>query len=292
MFYPGRKKKVPMAASGLNFTSDMSVNQRIQNPVPPNSSAPVAQGSAGKKGPSGPGIAAIADLAGGVGAAAEGINPDATARYNAAAGSDNRVDKLLPAAKKLPIIGGFVQGAAGISEAARGDGTNAARNIVADNLGGANTVKAVISGRLEEAIPIYGGFAKARRIRREQAKIKRREDAAKANQALRQSNASFSVLTFRNGGKIKTKSEQAVILGGKTHEEGGNPVVDAKSGEKVAETEREEILFTRSQTESIEKHIQMFDETKDERHLLMLGKEVKEIILNQTKDNSGKYAIS
>ncbi|UJP63996.1 hypothetical protein [Mongoliitalea daihaiensis] len=81
--------------------------------------------------------------------------------------------------------------------------------------------------------------------------------------------------------------EQAVILGGKRHSEGGNDVID-ESGEKVAETEREEIIFTKEQTELIETlcgEIKQGDETAYER----LGSYIKDIILNRTKDNSGKF---
>lgn len=81
--------------------------------------------------------------------------------------------------------------------------------------------------------------------------------------------------------------DKAVILGGKRHKDGGNDVVD-QNGEKVAETEREEIIFSKSQTEMIEASIAKI-EGGDESEYLNLGSYVKEIINTRTKDNSGKF---
>ena len=79
----------------------------------------------------------------------------------------------------------------------------------------------------------------------------------------------------------------AVILGGERHKDGGNDIVD-ETGEKVAETEREELLFTKEQTELIEKSIRLID-GGDETEYANLGSYVKGIILERTKDESGKF---
>lgn len=81
--------------------------------------------------------------------------------------------------------------------------------------------------------------------------------------------------------------DKAVILGGKRHKDGGNDVVD-QNGEKVAETEREEIIFSKGQTEMIEASIAKI-QGGDESEYLNLGSYVKEIINTRTKDNSGKF---
>lgn len=97
---------------------------------------------------------------------------------------------------------------------------------------------------------------------------------------------------MKDGGEIpdgedQPQKEEAVILGGKRHKEGGNDIVD-ETGEKVAETEREEIIFTKEQTEMIERSISLID-SGDKEQYVALGSYVKDIILNRTEDNSGKF---
>jgi hypothetical protein len=97
---------------------------------------------------------------------------------------------------------------------------------------------------------------------------------------------------FEDGGEIpdgtdQQTSEEAVILGGKRHSKGGNDILD-EAGNKVAETEREELLFTKEQTQMIETSIKKINDG-DETEYTNLGAYVKDIILNRTKDNSGKF---
>ena len=80
--------------------------------------------------------------------------------------------------------------------------------------------------------------------------------------------------------------DQAVILGGNLHEDGGNPIVD-KKGEVVAETEREELLLNDKQTSALEKHAKLYEETNDKVHFLHMGEIMKEVIdnvIDQSKD--------
>lgn len=107
------------------------------------------------------------------------------------------------------------------------------------------------------------------------------------------SNAQYLTQTFAAGGAIaapESKSgENAVVLGGNLHEDGGNPVVDGKTGEKVLETEREELMFTSEQTKEIESLIGKFESGNDELDLIRLGQYVKTIVDTQMTDNSGMY---
>lgn len=89
-------------------------------------------------------------------------------------------------------------------------------------------------------------------------------------------------------GEPSLDDDQAVILDGKSHEDGGNDVVDSSSGEKVAETEREELIFSASQTNKIEKHIAAYEQSKDKADLIYLGECVADIINNKTVDHSKK----
>lgn len=88
-------------------------------------------------------------------------------------------------------------------------------------------------------------------------------------------------------GEDQAPNDKAVILGGKLHKDGGNDIID-ETGQKVAETEREEILFTKEQTEQIERSIAMIASGNEEEYE-NLGSYVKEVILNRTEDNSGKF---
>lgn len=101
----------------------------------------------------------------------------------------------------------------------------------------------------------------------------------------------FKAQSYEKGGKINT-SGKAVIMGGKLHKDGGNPIVKAETGEKIAETEREELLLTSEQTESLESLIKAYDSKKLETQLVKLGKRIQEILLNETIDNSGLYGLS
>ena len=102
-------------------------------------------------------------------------------------------------------------------------------------------------------------------------------------------------LTFSQGGDLPEGAPDvsidgnAVVLGGEHHKDGGNSVIDAESGEKIAETEREELLLTKQQTQGLESHIAMYDKTNDVSHLLEIGKSMKQIVDKQMVDNSGKY---
>jgi hypothetical protein len=100
----------------------------------------------------------------------------------------------------------------------------------------------------------------------------------------------------QHGGVIQYAEGGAVILGGQRHGEGqgelgeGNPVVD-EQGEKVAETEREELLLTIAQTEQVEALVGQYDKSKDPALLSQLGALVRGIIVNDTEDKSGSYNL-
>jgi hypothetical protein len=101
--------------------------------------------------------------------------------------------------------------------------------------------------------------------------------------------AGYKATSYKNGGPIDV-SKKAVIMGGNLHKDGGNPIVNTDSGEKIAETEREELLLTSTQTSEIEDFIRVYENKKLNNTLENLGKRFQEIILNETIDNSGIYA--
>ena len=93
------------------------------------------------------------------------------------------------------------------------------------------------------------------------------------------------------------KSGGAIILGGQRHAEGGslgkgNPVV-GPGNEKVAETEREELLLNDSQTQKIEAMVQQIQAESNpdtKKNLLRdLGRMMQIIVLEETEDKSGKF---
>lgn len=97
----------------------------------------------------------------------------------------------------------------------------------------------------------------------------------------------FQGKTYAKGGKIK--ENESVILGGKLHKDGGNPIVKIDTKEKIAETEREELLLSYEHTVEIEDLIKKYDGEKSDLTLEKLGKAIKRILLKETKDNSGTY---
>jgi hypothetical protein len=210
---------------------------------------------------------------------------------------DQKIEKTLEdGAQSIPIIGAFAKIGNGLSEGVRGNETSGVRNTMGDMLGGANSVKAIASGRYKEAIPIYGGFAKAKRRREEIAKQRQKELEASVLALNQQSNSMFGQLTYKDGGQLKNNDhpthgseDKAIVLDGKSHKEGGNDVLDANTGEKIAETEVEELLFTSKQTQQMESYIDKYIATNDQECLLKLGTLVKNIIENETIDYSGKF---
>lgn len=97
---------------------------------------------------------------------------------------------------------------------------------------------------------------------------------------------------YQRGGVITYRKGGAVILGGQLHkEEGmlgkGNPIFH--NNQKIAETEREELLLNKEQTTKIESYAKQYEETGDKECLLKLGSAIQHIINFQTEDASGKY---
>lgn len=91
---------------------------------------------------------------------------------------------------------------------------------------------------------------------------------------------------YEEGGRIPSMS---VILGGKLHKDGGNAIVFKKDNKKVAETEMEELLLSHAHTKEIDGLIGKYDKTNLNISLEKLGKSIQRILLNETKDNSGRY---
>jgi hypothetical protein len=97
---------------------------------------------------------------------------------------------------------------------------------------------------------------------------------------------------MKTGGEIPDGEDQpvdskAIILGGKRHKDGGNDILD-EQGNKIAETEREEIIFTKEQTDIIDQSVKRAEDG-DYSAYLELGSYIKELITNRTEDQSGKF---
>lgn len=100
---------------------------------------------------------------------------------------------------------------------------------------------------------------------------------------------------YEEGGKLEEegpeqgpKDERATILNGKTHALGGNAVTD-EAGEKIAETETEELLLNAEQTKIIEQLTSRIGNAPKPEDFLSLGKYIKQVLTVETQDLSGKY---
>jgi hypothetical protein len=202
-------------------------------------------------------------------------------------------NQVVEGTKSIPVVGQAISAGLSIGstigEGIAGDGSNTGRQVLGDLLNPFSSVNSLMSGRFKEAIPIVGSVFAAQRKQKEMARQKKKELDAQNQKLSEESNKAFSTLTFKKGGSLPKVSDKAVLLGGKTHRDGGNAVLDAKTGEKVAETEREELLFTKKQTESIEFHIKEYEKTSDISHLLELGKFIQEIVMKDMVDYSKQY---
>lgn len=205
MFYP--KRNIIKAESGLALGSLPQVPKanRIQSlPSHPAFQRNTIEVDPNKSPGKNLGYANMASAAGS--ALGDNLNNPNANRFDDTKGQ--QINQGIDAVKNLPIIGGFAKGAEGISSSVRGDGTNGLRNSFGDTLGGANTIKSIASGRYKEAIPIYGGFAKARRIKGQMKQEETRLKQYQSRNAQAQSNAQFGQLTFANGGQIDPKNKK------------------------------------------------------------------------------------
>lgn len=108
--------------------------------------------------------------------------------------------------------------------------------------------------------------------------------------------SSVSNSLYRNGGNIypagrRMFNDGGVILGGKSHEEMGNLIVD-EQGNPVAETESEELVLSYEQTEAINKMIEMVEQNPNDLRFAELGKFFANNILPSIQDNSGKFKLN
>ncbi len=210
-------------------------------------------------------------------------------------GVDNAI---ISGAGSIPVYGQAISAGLSIGKnlgtAIEGSGTNGAKNALADIVNPLSAVNAIMSGKPLESIPIVGGLLRAKRNSKEQERMERLKEAKDTQEASLKSNQKFTKLTYAEGGTIPGQTDyakgEAVVLGGKTHEEGGNALIDEETGEKVAETEREELLFSADQTQKIENHISMYDKTSDQKYLIELGRCVQKIILTDTVDHSKQFS--
>lgn len=290
------EEKVPMAFSGMRIegsnlysgvmdSSQNNIAANMASYTAPNAPArTVATGAgsqAGRQGISG------GQVAGALGSAIGGVTEIANTIKGAEVNRDWLIneddDKAAYGAR--PNVGKTV-GKSALSGAAAG----AAIGSVIPGIG--TVIGGVVGGVVGAAAGWIGGTNKRKKYERDLAQ----RTAAKSYRQQQLSNQLFLTETFEDGGTIDADYEdvtdsapsQAVILGGALHSQGGNPIVDSETGEKLYETERGEILFTEEQTKAIEDRIAQFDSSQDQKHLLFLGKIVKDILDKDTKDNTKK----
>jgi hypothetical protein len=201
----------------------------------------------------------------------------------------------------VPGLGTAIDAASGIGNAIAGDGTKAGLQVAGDIVNPMSSINSLIDGNFAEAVPVVGSFMKSQRLKKEQQEAKAMENRVKSREMNISSAQMYEGLGKKNqlyhkGGLFpgatnspEKNGGKSVVLGGNDHEEGGNPVVDANSGKKVAETEKEELLMSQDHTESIEKQVASFDKSKEESDLIDLGRMVQSIVSKGMIDNSGKY---
>ena len=105
-------------------------------------------------------------------------------------------------------------------------------------------------------------------------------------------------LIRKGGGKLEEPGCVNVVVKGKLHKENNNlgnkdkgvPVV-TPNGEKAYEVEKQEIIFRKPITQAIEKARDEYNNTKDEKVLIKLGKLLANELLNNTQDNDGKFGV-
>jgi hypothetical protein len=101
--------------------------------------------------------------------------------------------------------------------------------------------------------------------------------------------SSFKSSMFAKHGARLYKKGGAVILGGRSHDDGGNSIIHGSTGKKIGESESEELLLNSYQTERLESLIADYKKSKNEDTLEDLGRWMTNIIQNETVDNSGKF---
>jgi hypothetical protein len=201
---------------------------------------------------------------------------------------------LVEGTKAIPVFGQAVSAAVGIGsslgKAIAGDGTDTTRNIIGDMVNPLSSVDALMRGKPLEAIPIVGGIMRGRAARAAKEKLEKEEAEREMVENRKKSNAMFSKLTYEDGGELpdtgNTSSDESVILSGKSHEEGGNPILD-DDGNMVAETEKEELIVSLNDTKDIEYLIENYKSIGDDKYLIAIGKKMKSVI-SKTKDFSKK----
>ncbi len=242
----------------------------------------------------------------GFGAEAEGIGKMITGFSTPKEG--NKVDekfgikyKTYNTSRTGDVVGGAVQ--AGVGTAMKIFGAGAASGKVAKFVG---------TG-VEAAFDAFGGKKQKAKQRKEEQRVMGVASGLMQDASLNKGFEQYAALMpkydkysniryARNGGTIypfkrsvvaSYKFGGAVVLGGQLHEAGskehgkGNPIY--QNGQKVAETEREELLLNKAQTGALEHHIGLFDNTGDSKHLDQLGKIITHIVRNETIDFSGKF---
>ncbi len=229
------------------------------------------------------------------------------------------LDSFANAAAVVPVYGQLVAGITkaaigldkGLSKATKNaDGTykNAFSGAVDKQFNPLSTFKAVSSGKPKEVLRSifqhstlgFGEKVLPKLFGRSPADIaaenaRKARDAAAINDVTMQSRQAYGSLgqrqntLYRKGGNIypggssmAIDTDVAVVLGGKRHSQGGNPVVDTQTGEKKAETEREELLFSKGQTDEMGRLMAR-------RDFSGLGTVVSNIVNHRLQDNSGKY---
>jgi hypothetical protein len=142
---------------------------------------------------------------------------------------------------------------------------------------------------------MVSGFVNGKKDKAEAESLFKTNMSGALNKQAKESRANYGSLgsyksrSYSNGGSIA--DGKAVIMGGKLHKDGGNPIVNAEDGQKIAETEREELLLTSEQTDLVDEYVLKFENEKSNTILEQLGRKFQNILLHETIDNSGIYGV-
>ena len=184
----------------------------------------------------------------------------------------------------------------GVGAATYGTGLQMAGTLGAAGAKFGGPMGALIGAGVGMAAGTITGFVKAKSEKKNAESLFTQNLSGAVNTSAKESKTKYAGLgrfkarSYESGGKIDPNGK-AVIMGGKLHKDGGNDIILADSREKIAETEREELLLTFEQTNDIESLIEQFDSKKNDALLVKLGKRFQEILMNETIDNSGIYAF-
>lgn len=187
-------------------------------------------------------------------------------------------------------------------QSARSTGNYMGRNAVKGAAMGAQY--GVLGAAVGAGLGAIGGLFQSNKLKKQAENQNRVLTESNERNLRNQGNAIFhnnlsrmSNSLYKKGGCIypgkKTRmfSAGGIILGGNSHKDMGNLIVD-ENDQPVAETESEELLLSQEQTEALNRMIELVEQQPDDLRFAELGKYFAEKILPDVTDNSGKFMLN